>query len=93
VGGYGLPDLTEIYKNLPASVHDLRAQVENTLLKFEPRLRSVGIEISDNADPGLLVSFTMVCHLRKAGLVRFGTFFEPPRRMRVERLPNPAHER
>jgi type VI secretion system protein len=93
VGGYGLPDLTEIYKNLPASVHDLRAQVENTLLKFEPRLRSVGIEISDNADPGLLVSFTMVCHLRKSGLVRFGTFFEPPRRMRVERLSNPAQDR
>jgi type VI secretion system protein len=93
VPDYGLPDLTEIYKNLPASVHDLRTQVENTLLKFEPRLRSVGIEISDNADPGLLVSFTMVCTLKKAGLVRFGTYFEPPGRMRVERLPNPTHDR
>lgn len=90
---YGLPDLTEVYKNLPASVHDLRAQVENTLLKFEPRLRSVGIEISDNADPGLLVSFTMVCTLKKAGLVRFGTYFEPPGRMRLERLPNPPRGR
>jgi type VI secretion system protein len=91
VPDYGLPDLTEIYKNLPASVHDLRTQVENTLLKFEPRLRTVGIEINDNPDPGLLVSFTMVCHLKKAGLVRFGTYFEPPRRMRIQRLPNPAH--
>ncbi|TDG10916.1 type VI secretion system baseplate subunit TssE [Paraburkholderia guartelaensis] len=83
---YGLPDLTDFYKNLPASVHDLRNQMENTLLKFEPRLRSIDIEISDKPDPGLLVSFTMVCHLRKAGLVRFGTYFEPPGRMRVERL-------
>lgn len=34
---YGLPDLTEVYKNLPASVHDLRNRTEGTLLKFEPR--------------------------------------------------------
>lgn len=88
VPDYGLPDLTDVYKNLPASVHDLRNQMENTLLKFEPRLRSIDIEITDKPDPGLLVSFTMVCHLRKAGLVRFGTYFEPPGRMRVERLIN-----
>ncbi|WP_322060985.1 type VI secretion system baseplate subunit TssE [Paraburkholderia sp. J63] len=93
VPDYGLPDLTDVYKNLPASVHDLRNQMEGTLLKFEPRLRSVGIEINDNPDPGLLVSFTMVCYLKKAGLVRFGTYFEPPGRMRVERLINPATSR
>lgn len=89
VPDYGLPDLTDVYKNLPASVHDLRNQMESTLLKFEPRLRSVGIEINDNPDPGLLVSFTMVCTLKRAGLVRFGTYFEPPGRMRVERMINP----
>jgi len=93
VPDYGLPDLTEVYKNLPASVHDLRNQMEGTLLKFEPRLRSVGIEINNNPDPGLLVSFTMVCNLKKAGLVRFGTYFEPPGRMRVERLVNPERNR
>ncbi|MCX5540636.1 type VI secretion system baseplate subunit TssE [Paraburkholderia sp. CNPSo 3076] len=93
VPDFGLPDLTDVYKNLPASVHDLRNQMENTLLKFEPRLRSIDIEISDKPDPGLLVSFTMVCHLRKAGLVRFGTYFEPPGRMRVERLVNRERER
>jgi len=93
VPDYGLPDLTDVYKNLPASVHDLRNQMESALLKFEPRLRSVGIEISDKPDPGLLVSFTLVCELRKAGLVRFGTYFEPPGRMRVERLVNRERDR
>ena len=86
---YGLPDHTEVYRNLPASVHDLRNQMEGTLLTFEPRLRSVGIEINDDPDPGLFVSFTMVCNLKKAGLVRFGTYFESPGRMRVERLLHP----
>ena len=93
VPDYGLPDLTEVYKNLPASVHDLRNQMEGALLKFEPRLSSVGIEINDNRDPGLLVSFTMVCQLKKAGLVRFGTYFEPPGRMRVERIINRSRDR
>ncbi|NML32725.1 type VI secretion system baseplate subunit TssE [Paraburkholderia antibiotica] len=88
VPDYGLPDLTEVYRNLPSSVNDLRNQMESTLLKFEPRLRSVGIEINDNPDPGLLASFTMVCHLKKAGLVRFGTYFESPGRMRVEQIVN-----
>ncbi|WP_042270622.1 type VI secretion system baseplate subunit TssE [Paraburkholderia heleia] len=88
VPDYGLPDLTGIYRNLPASVHDLRGQMESTLLKFEPRLRAVEIEIDDKPDPGLLVSFIMICHLRKAGLVCFGTHFEPPGRMHVKRLVN-----
>ncbi|TDN57726.1 type VI secretion system baseplate subunit TssE [Paraburkholderia sp. BL10I2N1] len=93
VPDYGLPDLTEIYRNLPASVHDLRNQMESTLLKFEPRLRAVEIEIDERPDPGLLVSFIMICHLRKAGLVRFGTHFEPPGRMHVRRLVNPDQTR
>lgn len=93
VPDYGLPDLTDVYRNLPASVHDLRNQMETTLLKFEPRLRSVEIEVDDKPDPGLMVSFTMICHLKKAGLVRFGTYFEPPGRMRVERLVNAERDR
>ncbi|WP_341312408.1 type VI secretion system baseplate subunit TssE [Paraburkholderia sp. IMGN_8] len=93
VPDYGLPDLTEVYRNLPASVHDLRNQMESTLLKFEPRLRAVEIEIDERPDPGLLVSFIMICHLRRAGLVRFGTHFEPPGRMHVRRLVNPDQTR
>jgi type VI secretion system protein len=91
--GYGLPDFTEVYRNLPASVHDLRNQMENTLLKFEPRLRAVEIEIDERPDPGLLVSFIMICHLRKAGLVRFGMHFEAPGRTHVRRLMNPDQTR
>ncbi|GAB7525072.1 hypothetical protein PBS_40610 [Paraburkholderia sp. 2C] len=59
--------------------------MEATLLKYEPRIRSIDVTIIDNDDPGVLVSFEMACHLRKAGLVRFGTHFEPPGRMRIER--------
>ncbi|KVT44788.1 type VI secretion system baseplate subunit TssE [Burkholderia ubonensis] len=82
---YGLPDLTNIYKALPASAHVLKQQMEATLLRYEPRIRSIDVEIIDNQDPGILVSFEMTCHLKNAGLVRFGTYFEPPGRLRVER--------
>lgn len=86
---YGLPDLTNIYKALPASAHQLRDQMEATLLKYEPRIRSIDVVILENDDPGVLVSFEMTCHLKKAGLVRFGTYFEPPGRMKLlRRIPN-----
>ncbi|ANH75470.1 lysozyme family protein [Ralstonia insidiosa] len=86
VPDYGLTDLTEIYRNLPASLHDLKRQMEGALLAYEPRIRAVDVEIDESPDPGLLVSFVLTCHLKKAGLVRFGTVFEPPGRMRVQQL-------
>lgn len=82
---YGLPDLTNIYKALPASAHVLKQQMEATLLKYEPRIRSIDVDILANDDPGVLVCFEMTCHLKKAGLVRFGTYFEPPGRIRMHR--------
>lgn len=82
---YGLPDLTNIYQALPASAHLLKQQMETTLLAYEPRIRAIDIDLDDVPDPGLMVSYVMICHLKKAGLVRFGTYFEPPGRMRVER--------
>lgn len=68
---------------LPASAHLLKSQMEATLLKYEPRICAIDVEILENDDPGVLVSFEMACHLKKAGLV--GTYFEPPDRMWVER--------
>ncbi|CAB3749563.1 type VI secretion system baseplate subunit TssE [Paraburkholderia humisilvae] len=82
---YGLSDLTNIYKALPASAQRLKNQMETTLLKYEPRVHSIDVEMIQNHDPGVLVSFEMTCHLRKSGLVRFGTHFEPPGRMRIDR--------
>lgn len=54
---YGLPDLTNIYKALPASAHLLKEQMEATLLRYEPRIRSIDVEILENDDSGVLVSF------------------------------------
>lgn len=91
VAGFGLPDLTNIYKALPASAHLLKQQMEATLLAYEPRIGSIDIEIDgdldEDPDLGITVRYVMTCHLRKTGLVRFRTYFEPSGRLRLKRKP------
>ncbi|EDT40922.1 type VI secretion system baseplate subunit TssE [Burkholderia ambifaria] len=82
---YGLDDLSEIYRHLPSSAHTLRQAIEATLLKYEPRLKKVEIDIH-SPEPGMLLSFTMACHLHREGLVRFGTNFMPDGKTRLKML-------
>ena len=82
---YGLDDLSEVYRDLPASTLRLKRAMEQALLKYEPRLKAVDIEI-DEPGPDILLSFTMSCHLHQAGLVRFGTHFMPDGKARLTLL-------
>jgi type VI secretion system protein len=82
---YGLGDLSEIYRHLPSSAHRLKREIEATLLKYEPRLASIAIDIEET-EPGMLLSFTMSCQLRQSGLVRFGTHFTPDGQTRLKML-------
>ncbi|WP_414450848.1 type VI secretion system baseplate subunit TssE [Burkholderia sp. 22PA0099] len=79
---YGLDDLSEIYRHLPSSTHRLQHAIEATLLAYEPRLKKVDIEVH-SPEPGMLLSFTMACHLHREGLVRYGTDFMPDGRTRL----------
>jgi len=45
-----------IYRQLPASAYLLTREIEVTLLKYEPRLKSIGITI-DKTESGMLISF------------------------------------
>lgn len=80
---YGLDDLSEIYRHLPSSTHKLRNAIEATLLVYEPRLRAVEIEMHA-PEPGMVLGFTMGCHLRREGLVRFDTVFTPDGKTRLK---------
>ena len=59
--------------------------MEATLLKYEPRIRAIEVAVLPNDDPGMVMSFEMTCHLKKRGLVRFGTYFEPRGRVLLKR--------
>lgn len=82
---YGLGDLSKVYRHLPASAHTLKREIETTLLAYEPRLKSIDIEV-DEPEPGMLLSFTMSCHLHQLGLVRYGTHFMPDGGTRLKLL-------
>jgi type VI secretion system protein len=73
---YGLPDLTTVYRNMPASSQQLQAQISTTLLIYEPRIQSVEVAVAPTA-VGMVVSYELICRLKKHGLVRFGTHYEP----------------
>ncbi|MDB5838008.1 MAG: hypothetical protein JWR14_7838 [Caballeronia sp.] len=87
---YGLGDLSKIYRHMPASAHTLRREIEDTLLKYEPRLKSIDIA-SANTEDGMLLSFTMTCELHQGGLVRYGTHFTPEGQARLTTQEN-AHD-
>jgi type VI secretion system protein len=79
---YGLGDLSKIYRHMPASAHTLQREIEGTLLKYEPRLKSIQISVAEPED-GMLLSFTMTCVLHQAGLVHYGTHFTPEGQTRL----------
>ena len=43
LGGFGLPDLTEIYRDVPESIEALRAAVREAVEAYEPRLGRVRV--------------------------------------------------
>lgn len=51
---YGLPDMGTILQGLPATAHTLVAAMTDTLLKYEPRLTAIAIELQPQALPGHL---------------------------------------
>ncbi|BBF86436.1 uncharacterized protein DLM_2835 [Aquitalea magnusonii] len=82
---YGLPDLALIYRHLPASAHLLRQHIASTLLRYEPRLAHIDIQLLANAQHDVL-GYELVCHLKQSGLVRFGSYFTPDHAVRLQLL-------
>lgn len=63
---YGMPDLTDIYSNLPYSLDQLVAEVSRCIEKYEPRLRNVRVSV-DSSD-----GTECVIHLRIEGSTYVG---------------------
>lgn len=42
---YGLPDMTKILQGMPGSAHQLMTTLSAVLLKYEPRLKSLRVEM------------------------------------------------
>ena len=73
--GYGLPDISHVYRTLPEGAEGLRDAMRSAVERYEPRLRKVKV-VQQEADArtGRLV-FLLSAQLPGAGQVRFQTTF------------------
>jgi type VI secretion system protein len=72
---YGLPDISEIYRDMPDSVVELQQAVREVIEKYEPRLHRVRVE-HQNTDPyAMRLIFLLSGELSDRRKVRFQTTF------------------
>jgi len=55
--GYGLPDIHEIYYNLPGSLNQLAERIKETVRRYEPRLSHVEVSLVSEANLSSLEEF------------------------------------
>ncbi len=76
---YGLPDITQVYRDLPLSLDSLRAAIKQVVEKYEPRLRRVRVEQQvqgPEAKFDMRVTFIVSGELQQGQKVQFQTTFK-----------------
>lgn len=82
---YGLPDLSIIYRHLPSSLSVLQKYITFTLLKYEPRVRALQIQIVENKSTDFIIAYELLCQLKEVGYIRFSTTFDGHEAVKVFR--------
>ena len=82
---YGLPDMGLILQGLPATAHGLMSTLAETLLKYEPRLLAVNVELLPQVLPGHL-EYSLDVELKGGERVTFGTTVAPEGKVLVRHL-------
>lgn len=82
---YGLPDMGLILQGLPAAAHGLMSTLANTLLKYEPRLAAINIELLPQIQPGHL-EYALDMQLKEGEQVTFGATLAPEGKVLVRHL-------
>lgn len=72
---YGLPDITEIYRDIPDSIVKLQAAIKQAAEKYEPRLRRVRVEHQKTDSFAMRLVFLLSGELSNRQRVRFQTTF------------------
>lgn len=82
---YGLPDMSAVLQGMPGTAHSLMTTLSYTLLKYEPRLKSIEVVLLPETLPGYL-DYAIDAELKGIGLVRYGTEFAPEGRVLIRHL-------
>lgn len=82
---YGLTDMGLVLQGLPATAHSLMKTLQDTLLKYEPRLTAISIRLLPQVQPGHL-EYALEAKLRGGKQVIFGTTLGPQGKVLVRHL-------
>lgn len=75
---FGLPDISQVYRDLPYSIEGLRAAIRSVVEQYEPRLHRVRVEMLEkdkDEEHDMRVSFIVTGELSKGQRVQFQTTF------------------
>jgi type VI secretion system protein len=64
---FGLPDLSDIYKGYPESLHYLGAEIKRTVEKYEPRLIQLKVELVSSSSDNFEANFAITGYLKDSG--------------------------
>jgi len=73
--GYGLPDISEIYRSMPDGLERLEEALVSTIEKNEPRLRNVKVQRQDGASGAMTLAFSISGEVPGFGTITFQTTF------------------
>ncbi len=82
---YGLPDMSKMIQGLPGTAHNMMNILSNTLLKYEPRIKSLSLVLLPQNEFGTL-RYSLDVELHERGLIRYGTEFVPDGRILLHHL-------
>lgn len=80
---YGIPDLAEIYQNLPYSINRLIQAMKQTIEKYEPRLVKVRVIQKPATNNDYLLHLEIHGQLFSGELMQFDSFFSFDGRTRI----------
>jgi type VI secretion system protein len=60
---FGMPDLTDYMRGYPASLRDVEKSLRQTIIKYEPRLKSVRVKFVPQEEDVLSINFQIVARL------------------------------
>lgn len=73
--GYGLPDISEIYRKMPHGIEELQEAVRKAVETYEPRMARIQVIPKDPEGDKLKLVFIISGEMKGGGVVRFQTTF------------------
>jgi type VI secretion system protein len=74
---YGMPDLANLYRKLPATMNDLRLEITTLIQKYEPRLKHVQVKPLDFQPLNFKVTFEITAVLTTGEPLKMETSISP----------------